>query len=583
MYVCTRRTTDIVKSFVARSTLPKHIANRITHIHTHTHTHKTHTTEMEKALEELAKLIEYRKQHLGPDGAKILALGLSSRRNMCVHPDIMQESDRVTVDARCRSITASWVRQRKEQNDSIQVCEFFEGFDSHGAQSLLEPGVYTLDNLRELGKKNKWCPYFTARHMIKFANVIVYNYAYVIDPKISQLVSRDIEKESILVFDEAHNIDNVCIEALSVNMNKRTLDGATRNISQLDRAISKCKEQNAEQLRNEYNRLLQGLQGSGALGGLPANDQLGGDPVASGLGAVDLDQLIPGDIMQASSFVSFMRKIVDFLKERLRGTTVVETEDNATFMKRMVTKMQLAEPKSLRFAAQRLKSLLHTLEIVDVDTYAPLSVIVDFCSLIAGYSQGFKIIIEPFDERLPNVPDPLLNLACLDASLAIKPVFEHFQSVVITSGTLSPIDLYPKILNFVPVTKTFEMSLSRECICPMIVTRGSDQMPLNARFQNRSDRSIIINYGRLLVEMCAVVPDGVVVFFPSYRSSASLYTCIYIYIYIYIYHIHIHIPYTYTIYIYHIHIHIHIHIHTHIHIHIHIHIYIPIHICICIM
>jgi DNA excision repair protein ERCC-2 len=27
-------------------------------------------------------------------------------------------------------------------------------------------------------------------------------------------VSKEIEKESIIVFDEAHNIDNVCIESL---------------------------------------------------------------------------------------------------------------------------------------------------------------------------------------------------------------------------------------------------------------------------------------------------------------------------------------------------------------------------------
>jgi DNA excision repair protein ERCC-2 len=44
------------------------------------------------------------------------------------------------------------------------------------------------------------------------------------------------------------------------------------------------------------------------------------------------------------------------------------------------------------------------------------------------------------------VYEPVLQLACLDASLAIKPVFERFASVVITSGTLSPIDLYPKLL-----------------------------------------------------------------------------------------------------------------------------------------
>ena len=203
----------------------------------------------------------------------------------------------MTVDAKCRSITASWVRQRREQESSIEVCEFFDGFDTHGSQNLLPPGVYTLDDLRNMGRSGKWCPYFMARHMIRFANVIVYNYSYVIDPKISQLVSRDIEKESILVFDEAHNIDNVCIEALSVNMNRRTLDGASRNVAALGRAIERAKEQNAEQLRAEYNRLLAGLQGSGAFAGVPVTDQFGGDAVAR-TGA--LDALVPGDILQVS-------------------------------------------------------------------------------------------------------------------------------------------------------------------------------------------------------------------------------------------------------------------------------------------
>ena len=33
-----------------------------------------------------------------------------------------------------------------------------------------------------------------------------------LDPKVSQLVSRQVEKEAIVVFDEAHNIDSICIE-----------------------------------------------------------------------------------------------------------------------------------------------------------------------------------------------------------------------------------------------------------------------------------------------------------------------------------------------------------------------------------
>lgn len=46
--------------------------------------------------------------------------------------------------------------------------------------------MYTLHDLRHFGRKKGWCPYFLARHMMAFANVVVYNYQYMIDPKVSQ-------------------------------------------------------------------------------------------------------------------------------------------------------------------------------------------------------------------------------------------------------------------------------------------------------------------------------------------------------------------------------------------------------------
>jgi len=41
------------------------------------------------------------------------------------------------------------------------------------------------------------------------------------------------------VFDEAHNIDNVCIEALSVSIRKQTLEGAERNLRRISQEIDR--------------------------------------------------------------------------------------------------------------------------------------------------------------------------------------------------------------------------------------------------------------------------------------------------------------------------------------------------------
>ena len=51
------------------------------------------------------------------------------------------------------------------------------------------------------------------------------------------MVSRELEAESVVVFDEAHNIDNVCTEALSVDLDKRSLDAASRCLGKISTKV----------------------------------------------------------------------------------------------------------------------------------------------------------------------------------------------------------------------------------------------------------------------------------------------------------------------------------------------------------
>lgn len=47
---------------------------------------------------------------------------------------------------------------------------------------------------------------------------------YMLDSKISSMIPEALRKNAIVVFDEAHNIDDVCIEAYGVRVNKLILD-----------------------------------------------------------------------------------------------------------------------------------------------------------------------------------------------------------------------------------------------------------------------------------------------------------------------------------------------------------------------
>lgn len=178
-------------------------------------------------------------------------------------------------------------------------------------------------------------------------------------------------------------------------------------------------------------------------------------------------EVVPGNIRNADHFLSFLKRFIEYIKSRLRVQHVVQ-ESPAGFLRDVQQKVCI-ERKPLRFCADRLQSLLRTLEITDLSEYGPLSVITSFATLVSTYTKGFTIIIEPFDDKTPTVSNPIMHFSCLDSSIAMKPIFQRFQSVVITSGTLSPMDMYPKILDFEPVVmSSFTMTLARPCLLPMV-------------------------------------------------------------------------------------------------------------------
>ena len=150
---------------------------------------------------------------------------------------------------------------------------------------------------------------------------------------------------------------------------------------------------------------------------------------------------MPGNIRKAKHFVSIMNNIVQFLKKKLSDMiddAAVETP--SMFVHRVHERTQI-EARTLKYCYSRLNSLLRTLEVTDLETYNALQDVADFVTLVATYTEGFSVVFEKNGSVIPGVYEPVMQLACLDASLAVKPVFERFRSVIITSGTLSPLDM----------------------------------------------------------------------------------------------------------------------------------------------
>ncbi len=523
--------------------------------------------EMFKTMDEIRRVIAYREKQCGPAGGKVLALCLSSRKNMCVHPRVEAGSDRETVDSMCRSMTASWVRTKAgvkknpnvpedesgssssstsgrggrnnttlpappapsatttanadpdvniDANGCIELCSFYETYDNERTDAEIPTGVYSLDDIKDLGREKGWCPYFMARHMLNRADIVVYNYQYMLDPKVANLVSKELEAESIVVFDEAHNIDNVCIEAFSVILDKRKMENSMRGINRLSAKVGEIVTQKKLDFQKDYNNLVNGLIEEGAY---PLNDQHRGHPA---LTEDQLTEAVPGSIRKNAHFVSFLKKIVVYFRKLLLGD-VVQVQTALAFLRGMNTDT-ISDRRVLQHTSSRLNALMRSLEISRLEDFTSLIEVATFATLLATYTEeGFNVVFEPKGSMMAGISEPLLQLCCVDASIAIKPVLTRFRSVIITSGTLSPIGDYAKLLNFEPVIKeSFPMSTFRSCLLPLIVTRGRDQVPISSKYESRMDPAVIRNFGELLIDVASSVPDGVCAFFTSYSYMEAV-------------------------------------------------------------
>lgn len=472
--------------------------------------------EVSKTLEELRAVIAYRDLELGPQAPPTLALALSSRRNLCVHPMVSSLETLESMDSECRKMTAPWVREAAKEHmevegapvvHNIQLCDYYENFEDQ-AKGLTLRGIFSLEDLKAFGKKYGICPYFLARQAITTANIIIFSYQYLINPRISELISEEFPKSSIIVFDEAHNIDNVCIDALSVKLDQSIMDKSSRNIIKLQTHVQQMKRDDAQRLQREYQELMAGLnQAKQAPNEVTLPLPMLPDDV--------VQEAVPKEICEAEAFLRQVRIFLDFLRACMQSQQVTMCE-TLTFLQQIYDRIKI-EPKILHFYSSRLNKLMRTLQLTDLETYAPLNALCSFASLCATYTKGFLVIMEPYDERTPNLHDPVISLSCLDASLAIRPVINKYARIVITSGTLSPLDMLPKLLGFHPISsKSLTTTLYRQNVLPIVVSRGSDQTFLSTKYKDRDDSDIIRNYGLLLLKMCELVPDGIVCFLASY-------------------------------------------------------------------
>nr|CAD7194019.1 unnamed protein product [Timema douglasi] len=129
---------------------------------------------------------------------------LGSRDQMCIHPEVSKELNNANKVHMCQLKVSS------------RTCYFYTNMDSTKENRIFtEGGILDIEDLVKEGRKLRFCPYYMSKEMKQQADIIFMPYNYLLDPKTRKAQGIDLAN-SIILLDEAHNIEKVCEESASL-------------------------------------------------------------------------------------------------------------------------------------------------------------------------------------------------------------------------------------------------------------------------------------------------------------------------------------------------------------------------------
>lgn len=109
-------------------------------------------------------------------------------------------------------------------------CEYYKNVDSSLREIPLELSpILDIEDLVRIGKEHTSCPYYMSKEIVKDANIFFMPYNYLLDPKIRYHNKIELEN-SIVVFDEAHNVEKMCEDSACTSITSTKIDIAISDL-----------------------------------------------------------------------------------------------------------------------------------------------------------------------------------------------------------------------------------------------------------------------------------------------------------------------------------------------------------------
>lgn len=435
-----------------------------------------------------------------------------SREQSCIHPEVSELRGLALTHA-CQTLTKA--DGCKFNNNLVRQKLTAGGVPVH-------PGVLDIEEFASLCRTKELCPFYYARELQADAELLFVPYNYLIDPKSRRALGLSGARD-VLIFDEAHNIEKVCTEAASLELSATTLAAA---IAEVDRCVKVAAAGGAA-----ADELSAAAADSAAVVGFRGGAAGGAAATASG-GAADPSAVSVGLLAQLKDVLLALERSIDALplgrdgsltrpgdalRELLGGVRVTAgTSDELVGVMQRAANMLAG---ALQHAGGVKTSALHALAELVGTLFEPGHDAADFRMHVAVAKGGEGGKGRGGGPQQGGASGRVLSYWCLNPAVAMLGLLRanHVHSLLLTSGTLSPLASFARELQLpFPLRLENEHVIEGAQCAVCVVKKGPTGVPLNSSFQNRDSPAYLAELGRTVVNVARLVPDGVLVFFPSY-------------------------------------------------------------------
>ncbi|XP_019094422.1 PREDICTED: Fanconi anemia group J protein homolog [Camelina sativa] len=414
---------------------------------------------------------EYKKT-----GYRVPMAVLGSRKRCCTNRHVQGKDN---VDEKCRLL----LKDKKNPK-----CPEFEG----AARILAYPslrqnghnGVHDIEDLVKIGKTVIGCPYFASRKMLEVAKLVFCPYSYIIDPVIRGGINL---KGAIKLLKPCYNMEDIAREAGSINLEEDI-------IIKLRNELEKLSDDEPE----FYEPLYEVVEG-----------------LISWIGSKK-DSLAKRDSEHYFSNWTGDRALKELKEFNITPEYLPQLQ---ACLDQAITKSEAAEmdpdkPYLSGISVTTLEELFATLTYFFSKNG---SHVLDYeMGLLRSARRGTR------DTGWTHT----FSLWCMNPSVVFKDLADLSLSIILTSGTLSPMNSFSSELGL-PFATCLE---APHVIDPNLqvwagaISSGPGNYPLNASYKTADAYEFQDTLGKSLEEICNIVPGGSLVFFPSYKLMEKLCT-----------------------------------------------------------